>query len=167
MKKLVLFSSLFLFGVSAMFSQGNFRAGAHLGLPIGDAGDLATFAIAVDLGYILEISENFEAGPIIGYQHSFGDEVNVGGFNIDVDDVQFLPIGGEARFNISDSPFSLRAQLGYALGINDGNDGGFYYSPQVSYGVSESTDIVLAFRGISRDGGSWDVLSLGVEFGID
>jgi len=166
MKKLVLFSSLFLFGLSAMFSQGNFRAGAHLGLPIGDAGDFATFAIAVDLGYILEIDDNFEAGPIIGYQHSFGDNIEVGGFEIDVDDVQFLPIGGEARYNLNGAPISLRAQLGYALGINDGNDGGFYYSPQVAYEASETINIVLAFRGISVDGGSWDILSLGVEFGL-
>tara|TARA_E500000318_G_scaffold81715_1_gene77006 strand:- start:79 stop:180 length:102 start_codon:yes stop_codon:yes gene_type:complete len=33
--------------------------------------------------------------------------------------------------------------------------------------VSEAIDIVLAYRGVSLDGGSWDIISLGLEFGID
>ena len=63
--------------------------------------------------------------------------------------------------------FTLGADVGYAIGINDGNDGGFYYSPRAPYSVSEAIDIVAAYRGVSVNGGSWDVISAGVEFGID
>ncbi len=161
MKKLILavFAVLAFASVSA---QGQFKAGISGGIPIGDAGDLATFAIAVDLGYLFEISDEFDAGVTTGYSHSFGDEVN--GF--DIDDVQFIPVAASGRFEVAPD-FTLGADLGYAIGIGDNNDGGFYYSPRVQYSVSEAIDIVAAFRGVSLDGGSWDIITLGVEFGLD
>lgn len=147
-------------------ANAQFTAGISGGLPIGDAGDLATFSIAVDLGYLFEISDSFSAGPTTGFSHSFGDEINVGGFTFEVEDVQFVPLGAAARVEVADS-FTLGGDVGYAIGINDGNDGGFYYSPRAQYSVSDLIDIVFAYRGVSLDGGSWDIISLGLEFGID
>ncbi|MEO1031908.1 MAG: outer membrane beta-barrel protein [Bacteroidota bacterium] len=161
MKKLI-FAAFAVFAFASVSAQGQFKAGISGGLPIGDAGDLATFAIAVDLGYLFEISDEFDAGVATGYSHSFGDEVN--GF--DIDDVQFIPVAASGRFEVAPD-FTLGADLGYAIGINDGNDGGFYYSPRVQYSVSEAIDIVAAYRGVSVDGGSWDIISAGVEFGLD
>ena len=166
MKKLLLFTLAVALGVSTLQGQGQFRAGADLALPIGDAGDVSTFGIALDLGYILEIDDDFSAGPIAGYQHFFGDEISSGGFTISIDDIQFLPIGGMAQYDFSDQ-FSGRASLGYAIGISDGNDGGFYYSPAVGYNITETIAILLAYRGIAVEGGTWDSINLGVEFGID
>ena len=166
MKKAFFLTLIALLGFTAMNAQGQFRAGISGGLPIGDAGDFATFAIAVDLGYLFEISDNFDAGATVGYSHSFGDEISAGPITIEIDDHQFIPIAGSARFEVAPK-FNLGADLGYAVGINDGNDGGFYYSPRAQYGVSEAIDIVVAFRGISVEGGSWDIVSAGVEFGID
>ena len=162
MKRITLFFLTALFGMSLLQAQGQFRAGINGGIPIGDADDFATFAIAVDLGYLLEISDEFDAGVTTGYSHSFGDEVN--GF--DIDDVQFIPVAASGRFEVAPD-FTLGADLGYAIGVNDGNDGGFYYSPRAQYSVSDVIDIVLAFRGISEDGGSWNIISLGAEFAID
>ncbi|MEZ4875434.1 MAG: outer membrane beta-barrel protein [Flavobacteriaceae bacterium] len=163
MKKLLLLTFIAITGFTA---NAQFTAGVSGGLPIGDAGDLATFSIAVDLGYLFEISDNFSAGPITGFSHSFGDEITILGTTFDVEDVQFIPIGAGGRFGVSDT-FTLGADLGYALGVNDGNDGGFYYSPRVQYSISELIDLVLAYRGVSLDGGSWDIISFGFEFGID
>jgi hypothetical protein len=165
MKKFTIFTLAVFFGLSFVQAQGDFKAGISGGLPLGDAGDLATFSIAVDLGYLFDLSDNVQAGPIAGFSHSFGDKLDTGIGTIEIDDVQFLPIGGGVRFNLSEQ-FGLGADLGYALGINDGNDGGFYYSPRVQYSVSEIIDLVLAYRGISEDGGSWDILSFGVEFNL-
>ncbi len=166
MKKLVLFTLALTLVTTTLQAQGQFRAGADLALPIGDAGDVSTFGIALDLAYILEIDDNFSAGPIAGYQHFFGDEISGGGFSISISDVQFLPIGGMAQYNFSDQ-FSGRASLGYAIGVSDGNDGGFYYSPAVGYNITETIAILLAYRGIAVDGGTWDAIALGVEFGIN
>lgn len=167
MKKLFLFAAFMMASVTIMSAQGRFTAGLSGGIPIGDAGDLATFAIAVDLGYLFEISDSFEAGPTAGYSHSFGDEISLPVIGtVELDDVQFLPIGGAARFEVAPS-FTLGGDVGYALGLNDGNDGGFYYSPRAQYSVSEAIDIVAAYRGVAVDGGTWDIVSLGVEFGFD
>jgi len=166
MKKISLFTLVAIFGLSFGQAQGDFNAGIHGGLPIGDAGDLSSFAIAVELGYLFDVSDEFQAGPTLGYSHSFGKEIDTGIGTLDVDDVQFLPIAAAGRFSVSDE-FSLGADLGYAIGISDGNDGGFYYAPRAAYSITSVIDIVLAYRGVAVDGGSWDILSLGLEFGID
>ncbi len=166
MKKLLVFAVLTVFGLTAMNAQGQFRAGIGAGLPIGDAGDLSLFAIAVDIGYLFEVSESFNAGPISGYSHTFGDDQTNGPYTIEGVDVQFIPIGGGGRFEVALN-FVLGADLGYAIGINDNNDGGFYYAPRVHYEAGQSVSIVAAYRGVSLDGGSWDIITVGVEFGID
>lgn len=166
MKTISLFFLTGLLGLSLVQAQGQFRAGISGGIPIGDAGDFATFAIAVDLGYLFEISDEFDAGVTTGYSHSFGDDITESGFTIEVEDVQFIPVAASGRFEVAPK-FTLGADVGYAIGINDGNDGGFYYSPRAQYSVSDAIDIVAAYRGVSVDGGSWDIISAGVEFGID
>lgn len=166
MKKVLFFAAFIFMGLNAMNAQGQFRAGLSGGLPIGDADDLATFAIAVDLGYLFEISDSFDAGVATGYSHSFGDDINVAGFTVEVEDVQFIPVAASARVEVAPN-FTLGGDVGYAVGIDDGNDGGFYYSPRAQYGVSEVIDIVLAFRSVSLDGISWNLITAGVEFGID
>ncbi len=144
----------------------NFNAGISAALPIGDAGDSYTFGINLDINYLWEVSDQFDAGIASGYAHSFGDSFEVLGTSFDVEDAGFLPIAAAGRFNVSDQ-FTLGADLGYAVGISpDGNDGGFYYAPKLQYGVSETIDIVAAYRGVSLDGGSFDTITLGVEFGL-
>ena len=155
-----------LMGVTAVQAQGQFKAGVGGGLPIGDAGDFATFAVVLDIAYLFEVSDAFDAGITTGYSHSFGDEFDFGFGTIELDDVQFIPIAAAGRFEVASS-FTLGADVGYALGINDGNDGGFYYSPRAQYGVSDAIDIVVAYRGVSIEGGSWDIISAGIEFGLD
>ena len=164
MKKLLLLSVIAVFAIGSMNAQGA-KAGISAGLPIGDAGDAWTFNVTLDVSYLWEVGENFNAGVTTGYSHSFGDSIDTGFGSFDVEDAQFVPLAGAARFAISEE-FTLGADLGYAIGIDDGNDGGFYYAPRAQYSVSEALDVVLAYRGISLDGGSFDVLTLGVEFGL-
>ena len=165
MKKLLVIAVLAVFGLSSANAQEGFNAGINAGLPIGDAGDGWTFNITLDVNFLWPAGENFDAGIATGYSHSFGDSIDTGFGSFDVDDAQFLPLAGAARLDVSEQ-FTVGADVGYAVGINDGNDGGFYYAPRVQYGVSEALDIVLAYRGVSLDGGSFDVLTLGVEFGL-
>lgn len=159
MKKLLLLPIIAVFAIGSASAQGQFKAGVNAGLPVGDSGDFATFAIAVDLGYLFEISDDFQVGPTVGFSNSFLDS------DFDGDNIQFLPIAAAGRYDVSEQ-FTLGADLGYAVGINDGNDGGFYYAPRVQYGISETLDLVLAYRSANRDGGSFDILTLGVEFGL-
>ncbi len=168
MKKTILCAAIALFSLANVNAQ-EFNLGISAGLPIGDFSDLFSFSAIADVNYLFDVSEEFQVGPMAGLSYSFGEEfeADFGDFEVEgsVEDAIFLPIGGAARFNISEN-FTLGADLGYALGISDGLDGGFYYAPKVQYGVSQSLDIVAAYRGVSVDGGSFNIVSLGVEFGL-
>ncbi|MEH6537484.1 MAG: outer membrane beta-barrel protein [Psychroserpens sp.] len=160
MKKLMLFAAIAVFGLTSVTAQGQFRAGISGGLPIGDAGDLATFSIAIDLGYLFEISDDLEAGPVTGYSHSVGDS------DVIDEDFGWIPVGGGIRFHASED-FTLGADVGYAIGVSPSEiESGFYYAPRVQYGVSDKIDIVLSFRGISLDGITWNTVNLGVDIGL-
>ena len=161
MKKLLFFAVFTVFAFTASSAQGQFRAGIDVGLPIGDFSDFYSFNVQLDVSMLWEIAESFDAGVITGYSHSFGEDID--GF--DVEDAQFLPIAGAARYMLSDA-FSLGADIGYALGVDDGNDGGFYYRPRVAYGISENADIVFSYTGVALDGATFNTITLGVDIGL-
>ncbi|WP_179008005.1 outer membrane beta-barrel protein [Winogradskyella forsetii] len=169
MKKLLLFAAVAVFAFTSVGAQ-DFNVGISGALPLGDSGDFTSFGVNLDANYLWEVSEEFNVGVASGYHHYFGEDISnsFGGATItaEAEDFSFIPIAGAARFSISEK-FTVGADLGYALGISpDGNDGGFYYAPKVQYGVTEMIDIVLAYKGVSLDGGSFDAISLGVEFGL-
>lgn len=165
MKKLFLLSIIAVFGLTSVNAQGGANVGINAGLITGDFSDGYSFNLALDLNYLWEVSDQIEAGVATGYSHSFGKDVD--GFK--ADDAQFLPLAAAGRINISEE-FAVGVDLGYAIGINDGNDGGFYYAPRVQYSVSESTDIVAAYRGASIDFGpinlGFNTITLGVELAL-
>ena len=118
------------------------------------------------LGYLFEVSDSFDAGPITGYSHTFGDDHTVGPFTVEGEDVIFIPVGVGGRYYASDN-FVLGIDTGYSIGLSDNIEGGFYYAPRIQYETGQNVAIVASYRGTSLDGGSWDIISLGVEFGID
>ncbi|WP_189702508.1 outer membrane beta-barrel protein [Subsaximicrobium wynnwilliamsii] len=172
MKKLILVAVVAVFGLANVNAQ-NFNAGISAGLPIGDFSDLYSFSVIVDVNYLWEVSEQFDAGVTVGYSHSFGkdEDLNLdlgdfGSFDIETEDFGYIPIGAAGRFNASED-FTIGLDLGYAIAVSpSGSDGGFYYAPKVQYGITQSLDIVAAYRGVSLDGGSFDIVSLGIEFGL-
>lgn len=161
---------LFIIFISMIGFQANaqFSAGVWGGLPIGDGGDFATFSIGADLTYLFPISDTFSVGPTAGISHSFGDSIDVLGTTVDLDDWTFIPVAAAGRFAISDA-FKVGIDLGYGVGVApNGNDGGFYYAPRLGYAVSDLIEIVAAYRSVSLDNSvSWDIISLGLQFGID
>jgi len=181
MKKIVL-AAFAVFAFASVNAQ-DFNAGLSFGLPIGDAGDSHTFTMALDINYLWNVSEKFDAGIATGYSNSFGDKFSVEGEidgvgviidNIRVDDVGFLPIAAAGRFSVSDK-LTLGADLGYAIGITPSeNNGGFYYAPKIQYAITDAISIVAAYRGVSVDFRffdiiritSFDTITLGVEFGF-
>ena len=114
MKKAVLIVVFALVGLGAQAQEG-FKAGVNLGLPVGDAGDVSNFSVALDAMYHWEVSETFFAGVATGFSNAFGktETFSEGGFEIEIEaeDIQFLPIAASGRFNASDS-FRIGADLG-------------------------------------------------------
>lgn len=71
-----------------------------------------------------------------------------------------MPIALAGRFNASEQ-FTIGADLGYAIGLEKGSEGSFYYRPLVGYNFGSSM-IQLAYSGF--DGGG--AVTLGLMFGF-
>tara|TARA_B100001146_G_scaffold222761_1_gene235850 strand:- start:60833 stop:61330 length:498 start_codon:yes stop_codon:yes gene_type:complete len=165
MKKLVLLGLFAIFAMGMTQAQNQFRVGAQGGVPVGDADNFTVFAIAVELGYLFEINDSFQAGPSAGVQHFFGETfTNILGDDISRDET-FLPISGTARFSPVDN-FWFGADLGYAVGLSDGLDGGFYYKPHALYDFGPVA-ATLGYSGIAGDGITVSAVLFGVEFGFN
>jgi hypothetical protein len=167
MKKLLIVAFVTIMGVGAANAQeGILNGGLNVGVPTGDANDFYGLTLGAELNYMYPVADGFTLGPSIQYSHFFGKDVEVlGGSSIEVSDASFLPISGAARFNVSDK-FVVGANLGYAVGLSDGLDGGFYYRPLVGYKIGDTTQLNLSYSGITNDGVDVNNISLGVMFGI-
>lgn len=167
MKKVLLIAAFAVFGFTSVNAQeGGFKFGLTLALPVGDAGDMTSFGAGLDVVYLANVADSFQVGAATGYQHFFGKtetiDTGFGTIEFDFDDVQFIPIAAAARFFASEDLF-FGADLGYALGLDDGNDGGFYYRPKVGYNFG-NISILASYIGVSMDGGSWSSVGVGAEF---
>jgi len=109
------------------------------------------------------VGDSFMVGGNIGFMNYFGDEFDFPGGTIEVEDVQFLPVAASAMYAFGDGGFGLGADLGYAVGINDGNEGGLMYEPKVVYNT-ESIMFSLGYQGISNDGDSFESVQLGAIY---
>jgi hypothetical protein len=162
MNKIFLLTGILIFGLTSINAQGNLNAGVSPGLPV--SATATTFNITLDVSYLWDSGESFKVGLATGFSNSFGKTTDNGIGFFDFPDIQFLPIAGAIRFAAFDK-LILGVDLGHALGINDGNKGGFYYAPRVQYAISEIIGVVFSFRGVdNNESDSFDVLNLGVEF---
>jgi hypothetical protein len=158
MKKL--FISLVVVFIGFAVNAQNFNVGVSAGLPSGDVSDAYSFSAHLDASYLYEVSEGFHLGGATGFLYSFGDTVGP----LEFEDLGIIPIAAAARYSISEQ-FSVGADLGYGIGVApSGVDSGFYYAPRAQYNFSEQTSVVAAYRGVSVSGGSFDFLTLGIEF---
>lgn len=158
MKKLFLIIAI-AFGLSINAQEGEFNLGANFGLPVGDFSNTHSFALSVEANYLFNISDDFSVGPSASFVNYFGKEENNLGFG----DIQFLPLAAAGRFAVSDE-FTLGADLGYGIGINTGNNGGFYYRPMLAYNISDDISLQASYSGISNNGQNISNIGLGVMF---
>lgn len=167
MKKLILTAVIAIFGfTTAQAQEGGFGIGISAGLPMGDMDDRSSFNLSLDAGYLMNVADSFQVGGMVGYTHFFGKEYEFLGSTVEKRDFQWLPIAGSARFFASED-FFFGADLGYALGMGDTEDGGFYYRPKVGYNLGAAR-LILSYTGISISDPSFTAnsLNVGVEFGF-
>ena len=53
-------------------SEGGFKMGINVGLPLGNIKDAYSLGLGVDLAYLWPISEGFQLGVTTGYAHYLG-----------------------------------------------------------------------------------------------
>ena len=133
-----------VFGLSS--AQEGFKLGAHIGVPVADAGDASSFNLGLDAAYMWNVAPSFDLGIASGYTHFIGKSNN--GYNFD--DFGFIPIAASGKYRFSGSPVSLGLDLGYGISTNDDIDGGLYYQPKVAYNFSQG-ELYLGYQGVSND----------------
>jgi hypothetical protein len=166
MKKLLFIAFVAVIGLgSANAQKGVLNGGLNVGLPVGNADDISNFVLGAELNYMFPVAEGVTLGPSVQYSHFFGEEYEFLGNTIEASDVSFLPVSGAVRFNITQD-FVAGANLGYAIGLNDGNEGGFYYRPMLGYKIADNTQLNISYAGISNDGSDFSNIAIGIMFGL-
>ncbi|AOZ98236.1 MULTISPECIES: hypothetical protein [Flavobacterium] len=154
MKKIILTTAaIFAFGF-ANAQSGAFKLGAHVGLPTGDMKDISSVNLGADLAYTWSVAEGLDAGITTGYTTYLGKD----GW----DDASFIPVAATAQFTLTNNWF-IGADLGYGIGVNDGNEGAFMYQPKFGYQM-EKAGLYVAYKGFSKDGFTVSSINLGVNF---
>jgi hypothetical protein len=157
MKKLIILLVLGLVGFSNINAQ-KFKVGATLGLPLADAADISIVVLGLDTYYYFTKQDAFfQLGVNASYRNFIMDE-DVFGRNYQ----QFLPISGAARLKIF-GIVSGGADIGYAFGLSDNLDGGFYIRPVLALDVLNFLELNLSYENIS-DEATWGNLNGGFLF---
>lgn len=160
MKKLLLSAVIAVFGLTGLKAQSTgFEAGAFIGFPIGDAGDVSSLNFGINAAYYWTVAESFQAGLTAGYDHWTAKEHEIGTIKVKGDDAGFIPIAATAKYDFGG--FFGGLDLGYAIYAGSGGgDGGFYYRPRVGWN-NTSFNVYGFYKGISNDG---SISSLGLGF---
>lgn len=167
MKKIILTVAAVLAFGFANAQDGQFKAGVHVGLPMGDIKDVSSINLGADVAYLWNVADEFKVGVTTGYTSYSGKDVTFSdGFNsftIKSEAVGFIPVAATAQYSLTDNLF-LGADLGYGIYTGKGeSDGGVYYQPKFGY-QNEKIELYAGYKGISVDGGSFSSLNLGFNY---
>ena len=139
-------------------AQGLFKIGVNAGIPISDAGDVSNFMLGGDIYYYFgKRSSIFKLGPTVGFRSYFGKEISPG---FEAEDARFLPISLAGRISIL-GIVRGGVDVGYAVGISDFLDGGFYVRPVLAFGILKILELNFSYENIS-DAGNWGNANVGL-----
>ncbi len=173
MKKLILLAAFTVFGFCIATAQDGIKFSLNGAYSLGDQ-DEVTAAAFTEYGFGVDVYKFWEIGPVsvgpgIGYHHFFGREITEGLITIEYDNFRFFTMTGSARFYILDELF-FGGDVGYAMALDEINDGGFHYRPKVGYNIGAFT-IHASYWSTEIDffddqSLRFSSLGLGVEFGF-
>tara|TARA_R110002050_G_scaffold196426_2_gene331365 strand:+ start:70675 stop:71187 length:513 start_codon:yes stop_codon:yes gene_type:complete len=144
----------------ASYGQQGMKFGVQGGIPLENFNDQIGIVLGVDFGHMWALSEVVDAGIMVGYIHGFPEKFGTEDALIDLPSIQFLPISASVRVWTSNS-FSFGGEIGQAIGINEGNDGGLYYRPQIAYLMGPNTEVNLSYTTVQLENTSWNTVTLG------
>lgn len=168
--KTIITTSIFLFFVAfsthAQVDRSNFKAGLNAGIPVGDAANLSSFSLGLDLACHWGVSELLDVGVATGFVNAFGETINEsqGGVTIsgEFEDFQFVPVAASVRLYPT-YQFKVGVDGGYAFGTTEGLEGGLYYRPVVGYNITGNTELNVSYM-VVEDDFSFSIASIGILF---
>jgi len=147
------FVLLFFMVISSLSLQAqrvdrtNFRAGINAGMVIGDFSEAYSFALGLDVYHHWGVSREIDLGIATGFSNAFGETEGENKF----DNAQFIPVAGSLRIYPT-SGFKIGGDVGYAVGIDTGNEGGFYYRPSIGIDMNGGTqEFNISYFAVSGD----------------
>ncbi|MDT7830017.1 outer membrane beta-barrel protein [Pricia sp. S334] len=144
-------------------SQEGFKIGAHGGIPIGDFNDRIGVVVGADIGYMWAPNKIFDIGLKAGIVHGFPERFRAESVSIKLPSLQFAPIAASIRIWAAKS-FSFGGDVGQAFGLNEGNDGGFYYRPQIGIQTGPQSEVNFSYTGIDIGDRTWNTITLGYTY---
>lgn len=165
MKKYFLIISVVVFSVASMQAQQKqgLKLEANFSIAVGEYSSATVFGLGADFTYLFDVASSLQLGPAVGYQTYFarGNSLPPAMSGGKEADIQFLPMALSSRYYLVDN-FFLGADVGYGLGLNDGNDGGFLYKPKIGYSLGLiSTN--LSFSGVVGEFDTFNAVHVGFE----
>lgn len=153
-KVLSLIFTLFSF---TFYAQDSFNLGVHGGFTVDKSKEFSSLGVSLDVNYLLDLSEDFNAGGFIGYVHFLPKD--------DLEARAYIPVGGAIRFNSIDEYFYVGGDLGFAIGISpDGDNGGVYFRPLLGYKITDSFKVDLSYTVIKKRVPTYSFIGLGLVF---
>lgn len=146
----------------------NFRAGVNGGLILGDFSEAYHFGLGLDISHHWGVSKMLDVGLTAGFHNSFGskESVEIDGFTeTEFANIQYIPVGASLRiYPGKNVGFKFGADVGYALGINEGNEGALYYRPTLGIDVKDGISEVNISYFVVNDDVSFSAILLGYLF---
>lgn len=155
MKKVIVVSIILMFSTLGSKAQGTLNLGVNFALPIESARSFSDIGLGLESAYMYEIMETFDLGASVGLT-VFNARNNP--------KLIFIPIAASASF-LASKDFTVITDFGYALGVNKGNKGGYYYKPKLNYMLNEFINFNIFYSGITRfEGSQWTSLGAGITY---
>lgn len=143
-------------------AQDSFRAGVHAGIPTAEAAAWSGLMMGADLYYLFgREPTRLHVGPALGFRNYFN---GVGNDPLPVpprgEDIRFLALGAAARVSLV-GHLTGGLDAGYAPGLTDGFDGGFYFRPVIGMGVLDWLEVNASYESLFGEG-YWGNFNLGL-----
>lgn len=162
MKNFLLILAVFVAGIfnDAKAQDGMMSIDTQFGIPQGTD----TFATDLQIGinfnyYFFEVTEKLSIGGRAGYNTYIISSKFSGS---DRDNEVFIMLGATSNYKLSKSIF-VRFDLGYAVGLNEDNDGAIFYEPRLGYSFG-NFDLFAYHHGFLTR--SFDISSIGLGFAL-
>lgn len=164
MKKNILLILMFISSIH-FYGQEGFKVGIQAGLPFNDFNEALSVVVGVDASYMYPLSSVFDLGPSVGIIHGFAETFQSNVVREDLESIQFVPFSVGLRLWTSNE-FSFGGNAGWALGLNEGNEGGLYYRPMITYLMSSNVEVNFSYTGIEVENATWSTLTLGIVYNL-
>lgn len=132
----------------------NFRVGLNGGIVVEDFSEEYSFALGIDIYNHWGVSKALDIGLTTGFFNAFGEkEIISGGVAVETKftNIQYLPVGASLRI-YPGSGFKFGGDIGYAVGINKGNQGALYYRPSLGLDMGNgSSELNISYFAVSDD----------------